>query len=343
LLAEAFSLVKFIIVSNERRLKVKISSISLALVLLFHFTSATELNAQSLEKVLITHSSDSVSITPLLYGIDKGFYRKEGIDLTFRVLRGELAVSSTVSGKDVDYLYGAGTAFFAGVRGLPMKIFSYDFKSVLFYLMGSPRIQSGQDLKGKKIAVASLSGTGAAATRASLRALGVDSDRDVTMIVIGAASVRMAAMDAGSVEAAIMPVPWNIRMKQNGFKELIFAGKVMSQPLTGLATSKEKAEKNPEQLKKMLRGFMRTMRAVRQDKAGVSEFIAKKFGLDGAAADETYKIMLQTMTEDGTVAESDLKDLLEQAKQETGIKREIALKDIVDFSLLRQVTKEMSR
>jgi sulfonate transport system substrate-binding protein len=322
---------------------VKIPWIPLALALLFHFALAPTLNAQSLEKVLITHSSDSVSITPLLYGIDKGLYRKEGIDLNFRVLRGELAVSSIISGKDVDYIYGAGTAFFAAVRGLPMKVFSYDFKSVFFYLMGSPRIQSGQDLKGKKVAVASLSGTGAAATRASLKALGVDADRDITMIVIGAASVRMAAMDAGSVEAAIMPVPWNIRMKQKGFKELIFAGKVMSQPLTGLATSKDKAEKNPEQLKKMLRGFMRTMRAVKQDKAGVTEFIAKKFGLDSAAAEETYKIMLQTMTEDGTVAASDLKDLLEQAKQETGIKRDIALKEIVDYSPLRQVTKEMGR
>jgi ABC-type nitrate/sulfonate/bicarbonate transport system substrate-binding protein len=140
-----------------------------------------------------------------------------------------------------------------------------------------------------------------------------------------------------------MPVPWNIRMKQKGFKELIFAGKVMSQPLTGLASSREKVEKNPEQVKKMLRGFLRTMRAVKQDKAGVTEFIARKFALDSAAAEETYKIMLQTMTEDGTVAESDLKELLEQAKLETGTKREIILKDVVDYSLLRQVTKEMGR
>jgi hypothetical protein len=37
------------------------------------------------------------------------------------------------------------------------------------------------------------------------------------------------------------------------------------------------------------------------------------------------------------------KDLWEQAKQETAVKRDIALKDIVDFSLLRQVAKEMGR
>ena len=316
-------------------------ALPLVALLVSYFPS--EGRAQTLEKVLITHSSDSISITPLLYGIEKNFYRKEGIDLSFRVLRGELAVSAIVSGKDVDYIYGAGTAFFAAVRGVPMKVFSHDFKSVFFYLMGSSRVQSGPDLKGKKVAVASLSGTGAAATRASLKALGVDPDRDVTLIVIGAASVRMAAMEVGSVEAAIMPVPWNIRMKQKGFKELIFAGKVLSQPLTGLATSKDKAEKNPEQVKKMLRGFLRTLRAVGEDKKGVTEFIAKKFGLDGYSADETYRIMLQTMTQDGMVSEADLKDLLEQARQETGTKREIVLKDIVDYSLLRQVSREMGR
>jgi hypothetical protein len=75
----------------------------------------------------------------------------------------------------------------------------------------------------------------------------------------------------------------------------------------------------------------------------MTEFIAKKFGLDSTAAEETYKVMLQTMTDDGTVPESELKDLLEQARQETSVKREIALTDIVDFSLLRQATKEMSR
>jgi len=116
---------------------VKIGGIVLLLAFLLLCSLSEGVKAQTLEKVVITHSSESVSITPLLYGIEKGFYRKEGIDLQFRVLRGELAVSSIISGKDVDYIYGAGTAFFAAVRGMPMKIFSHDFKSVFFYLMGT--------------------------------------------------------------------------------------------------------------------------------------------------------------------------------------------------------------
>jgi NitT/TauT family transport system substrate-binding protein len=297
--------------------------------------------AQAPERVLITHSSESISITPLIYGIEKGLYRKEGIDLQFRVLRGELAVSSIVGGKDVDFMYGAGTAITAAVRGMPKKEVSHDFKSLLFYLIGNPRVQSGQDLKGKKVAVASLSGTGALATRASLRALGVDPDRDVTLIVIGAASVRMAALEAGSVEAAIMPVPWNFRLTQKGFKELIFTGKILTQPLTGLATSRERVDKQPEQVKKMLRGFLRSLRAIKEEKKDVVEFIGRRFSLDPATAEATHKIVLQTLTDDGTVSDAALKDLLEQTRAETGVKKDINIRDIVDYSLVRQVQKEM--
>ena len=123
---------------------------SLGLLVVCCFVCAGAAYAQAPEKLLITHSSESISITPLIYGIERGFYRREGVDLQFRVLRGELAVSSIVGGKDVDYMYGAGTAITAAVRGLPMKVLSHDFKSLLFYLIGNPHVQSGQDLKGKK-------------------------------------------------------------------------------------------------------------------------------------------------------------------------------------------------
>ena len=320
-------------------MKFKEFIVGCALLLVFGLVSAGR--AQVPEKLLITHSSESISITPLIYGIEKGFYRREGIDLQFRVLRGELAVSSIVGGKDVDFMYGAGTAITAAVRGLPMKVVSHDFKSLLFYLMGNPNVQSGQDLKGKKVAVASLSGTGALATRASLRALGVDPDKDVTLIVIGAASIRMAALEAGSVEAAIMPVPWNFRLTQKGFKELIFTGKVLTQPLTGIATSRERVERNPEQIKKMLRGFLRSLKAVKEDKKDVVEFIGRRFSLDPATAEATHRIVLQTLSDDGTVSDAVLKDLLEQTKIETGVKKDINMRDIVDYSLVRQVQREM--
>jgi len=328
---------------KEKHLAMKKIGSALGLGILLFFAVSVESKAQGLEKALITHSSESISITPLIYGIEKGFYRKEGVDLQFRILRGDLAVGAMLSGKEVDYIYGAGTAFLAAVRGAPVRILSHDFKSVLFYLMAQPDIQSPKDLKGKKIAVSSLGGTGAASARACLKALGLDPDKDMTFIVIGAASIRMAAMETGSVQAAIMPVPWNSRMRQKGFKELIFAGKVISQPLTGIATTKEKIEQNPERTRKILRGFLRTLKAVKQESKEVTDFISRKFNLEPQVADETYRVVLQTLSDDGTVSQQVLQELLEQVKKEAGVKREISVGDIVDYRMLREVAKEIEK
>src|SRR5262245_3846548 len=137
----------------------------------FFALAPTPADAQKLDRALLTHSSESISIAPLLYGIEKGLYKKEGVDLQFRILRGDLAISAMVSSRDVDYMYGAGTAFLAAVRGAPVKILSHDFKSVLFYFIGQPAIQSAKDLKGKKVAISSIGGTGTASTRAVLKAM----------------------------------------------------------------------------------------------------------------------------------------------------------------------------
>jgi NitT/TauT family transport system substrate-binding protein len=300
--------------------------------------------SQGLEKALITHSSESVTTAFLTYGIEKGLYRKVGVDLEFRLLRGDLGVNAMIGSKEVDYMYGTGTAFLAAVKGAPVKVLANNFKSVLFYLMAQPGVQSPKDLKGKKIAVSSLGGSGALSAKASLRALGLDPDKDMTFIVIGAAPIRTAAMESGSVEAAIMPVPWNAVMRKKRFKELMFAGKVMPpQPVTGIASSKEKMEKNPDQVRKVLRGFLNTLKAVRTEKKEFTEFIVRKFNLDLPVAEEVYKFALDILTEDGTISEPVLREYLEQVKKEAGVKREIPLSEMVDYRLVREVAKGLEK
>src|SRR5262249_2223289 len=104
------------------------------------FTFAGELRAQATEKALITHQSESIGIAPLIYGIDKGFYRREGVDLQFRILRSDLAVSAIVGSRGVDHLHGTGTASPAGTKGLAIRILSHYIKRVLHYLMVPPSI-----------------------------------------------------------------------------------------------------------------------------------------------------------------------------------------------------------
>ncbi len=55
--------------------------------------SAAIVGAQ--EKVIVSHTTrGSLSIGPLLYGIERGFYRDEGIDLLYVSIRADLGIKT---------------------------------------------------------------------------------------------------------------------------------------------------------------------------------------------------------------------------------------------------------
>ena len=43
--------------------------------------------AQSVGKAISAHTSESISLAPLMYALGKGYYHKEGFDLEFCILR----------------------------------------------------------------------------------------------------------------------------------------------------------------------------------------------------------------------------------------------------------------
>src|SRR4051812_41835580 len=95
-----------------------------------------------LERVVVSHSiRGGLSIGPLLYGIERGFYRAEGIDLVYVSIRADLGIKAMLA-SDVDYIYSAGTALRAAVRGVPVKALSFDFYKVFHSLMARPEIKS---------------------------------------------------------------------------------------------------------------------------------------------------------------------------------------------------------
>jgi len=51
--------------------------------------------------------------------------------------------------------------------------------------------------------------------------------------------------------------------------------------------------------------------------------------------------VLQAVTDDGTVSDAVLQDLLEFTEQDTGVRKDRVLRDIVDYSFVRPIGREM--
>ena len=296
--------------------------------------------ATAQEKVIVGHSARAaLSIGPLLYGIERGFYRDEGIDLVYVSLRADLGIKALLSG-DIDYSYSTGTIIRGAILGLPVRNLSFDFSRVLHALMSRPDIPNAAALKGKRVGVSSFGATGDLAARVGLRSLGLDPDKDVTIITLGTDTLRHAALIAGTVQATHMPVPLNIQLKKEGYHELVYAGKILQRPLTGLATSVEKIQKNPGQVQRMVRAFVRATRALKSERAGFIAFAQKKYGYSKDVMEEAYKYLIDALSQDGFVDDSSLQAAIDEAKGLAKITKPISHSDVVDYSFLRAATKK---
>lgn len=296
--------------------------------------------ATAQEKVIVGHSARAaLSIGPLLYGIERGFYRDEGIDLVYVSLRADLGIKALLSG-DIDYSYSTGTIIRGAILGLPVRNLSFDFSRVLHALMSRPDIPNAVALKGKRVGVSSFGATGDLAARVGLRSLGLDPDKDVTIITLGTDTLRHAALIAGTVQATHMPVPLNIQLKKEGYHELVYAGKILQRPLTGLATSVEKIQKNPGQVQRMVRAFVRATRALKSERAGFIAFAQKKYGYSKDVMEEAYKYLIDALSQDGFVDDSSLQAAIDEAKGLAKITKPISQSDVVDYSFLRAATKK---
>lgn len=128
--------------------------------------SASAAGAQ--EKVIVGHSARAaVSIGPLLYGIERGFYRDEGIDVVYVSLRADLGIKALLAG-EIDYSYSTGTIIRGAILGVPVRNLSFDFSRVMHSLMSRPEIPNAAALRGKRVGVSSFGATGDLAARVAL-------------------------------------------------------------------------------------------------------------------------------------------------------------------------------
>lgn len=292
------------------------------------------------EKVIVGHSARAaLSIGPLLYGIERGFYRDEGIDLVYVSLRADLGIKALLSG-DIDYSYSTGTIIRGAILGVPVRNLSFDFSRVLHALMSRPDISNAAALRGKKVGVSSFGATGDLAARVGLRSLGLDPEKDVTIITLGSDTLRHAALIAGTVQATHMPVPLNIQLRKEGYHELVYAGKILQRPLTGLATSLEKIQKNPGQVQRMVRAFLRATRALKTERAGFISFAQRKYGYSKETMEEAYKYLIDALSQDGFVDDTALKAAVDEAKSLAKVTKPISQSDVVDYGFLRAATKK---
>jgi NitT/TauT family transport system substrate-binding protein len=211
--------------------------------------------------------------------IEKGFFKEEGLTVKTEVITGGAAaipglISGTLDATMTNYV----STFLASEKGNKLKIVTdfYQAGPNVFNIMAakdSP-ITSVADLKGKKIAVNTLSNIGTLAVTATLKINGLTA-ADVEFVELPFPNMT-PALQKGDVDAAWMTEPFLTgAQKEFGAKKIAdtMTGPMDAFPIAGLGVTAEFAEKNPKTIAALQRALAKAQQLAASDRKVVEQIL----------------------------------------------------------------------
>jgi NitT/TauT family transport system substrate-binding protein len=132
-------------------------SLWLSIVFLLLF-APLQLAAQP-SKIHVSAPSRSLTWFPAHLAREKGFYRAEGLDVDFVLMKPQVALQALIAG-DVGYTTALGSTMRAGIRGLPLRVVMTIADKPLFALMARRGVNSVEELRGKLLGISSFGAEG---------------------------------------------------------------------------------------------------------------------------------------------------------------------------------------
>jgi ABC-type nitrate/sulfonate/bicarbonate transport system substrate-binding protein len=302
---------------------------------------AARSSAQELVKVPVQIPAITPSVTPFAVARDRGYYRQEGLDVQ-RVVMPSALGSQALLGGNVKFSTAGGAGLLPILRGAPVRFMFTSFSRPMFWLFSRSDIRSVESLKGKKVGVSSLGSGPDSLLREILKKHGLEGGRDVAIMAVGSGTARFFALQAGSVDAAMLSIPANLMAQDAGFRGLVSFTEQEWIELQGTVNVTDQLlASDPGLVEKFIRATLKGFIHFRDQRTGTIEILTRFLRTKEDAAAKIYDLMRPSLTADGTVSEEIQRKSLEHVVDRAGLKEPPRLEKIFDYSVALKVRNEL--
>jgi NitT/TauT family transport system substrate-binding protein len=204
--------------------------------------------------------SASANLWPVTVGMQKGFFAAEDIKIDLVFVQANAGVIQQLTVNAVNVSVGSGLVDpIRGVdKGAPLAIARIEMQRPPYALLAKPAIKKIKDLKGKVVSVGGAKDITRIFFERMLEPAGVKPS-DVDQIYAGATSARLAALQSGAADAAILTAPYNFHAEAEGFTNLGRTADVVDMPFSGLSTNRDWAQSHKATFKKFLSAYNKSI------------------------------------------------------------------------------------
>jgi len=209
----------------------------------------------------------SPSHLPVWVAKDAGYFEKAGLDVEpVQIRGGSLITLAIITGNLPFSGAGAESVVAARAAGGDIVLLACPVDADPVYLITRPEIKSAADLKGQASAVTRYGSTTHFYLRAALKHVGLNPDRDMTILQMGAGPEIVAALDRGAIVAAALTTRYAIPFLQRGWPVLVDLSQTdLVYPSSCVASSRAFLKAEPKVTLDFLRAYVAGIHLIKKD------------------------------------------------------------------------------
>jgi NitT/TauT family transport system substrate-binding protein len=223
-------------------------------------------SAQELRRILYGTSA-SPSHLPVWVAKDAGYFAKHGFHVEPVQIRGGSLITLAIITGDLPFSgAGAESVVAARAAGGDVVLLACPVDADPVYLITRPEIKSAADLKGQASAVTRYGSTTHFYLRTALKHVGLDPDKDMTVLQLGAGPEMVAALDAGRIAAAALTTRYAIPFLDRGWPVLVdLSNTDVVYPSSCVTSSRAFIRAEPKTAEDFLRAYVAGIHLIKKD------------------------------------------------------------------------------
>ena len=293
------------------------------------------------DKITISYSSRSYAFLPAQVAGAKGFFKDEKLEPLLIQMRSQVTVPALMSG-EVHFTLSFGNIIGSAMQGMPFKILAVLTDKPLHSVVARPEIKTINDLRGKRIGTQRIGGSDHLAAEAILQAKGLDL-KDIQFVTLaGDEPVRVEILKKGLVDAICTVPPGPVRLAREGYNVLGRPKDLkVGSPISAVAVTDSRLKSNREETKKVLRAVLRGLRFMHERKEETIQIMGRWLSQTADVARDSYDSILPSFSADGSTPDKTFEFAIDARKATVKSDKPIPVSQVRDFSLLREVQKEL--
>ncbi len=297
--------------------------------------------AAQLRKLNIAYTATSPYQAVLIIAKEAGVFKKHGLDPQLILTPGGSLGFQAMMGGDVAMVMADGSAAVtSNLAGADVVIIASFLNTFPYSLISIPEIKKVDQLVGGKVAISRFGSATDVSVRMSLAKVGLNPDKDVTILQIGTQTTRFAALQSKQVQATIITPPFTLTARKHGYNTLVDMAQLnIPFELTALLTRRSFIKAQREMVAAVVTALSEAVHFYKREKEPSIKILSRYLQTnDHEALEETYQeVALKTLPEKPYATLPGIQVIIDELAQKNPKAKSARPEEFIDMSFVKKL------